>query len=183
MAKSLKQVLDQIDKLQREAEDLRRKEIAGVIARIQEAIAHYGLKPADLFESNSQVRRASSAKGPRAARSSRPAKYISEDGRTWSGVGKRPAWFNEALAAGKSPGDLLVGAESSGMTAAVNSLGRSSRGRKSVARKAAAKKEPGQPKYQDDSGKTWTGRGKRPAWFVQALADGKSPEDLLIPSS
>ena len=47
----------------------------------------------------------------------------------------------------------------------------------------AQKKTKGQPKYcnPDDPEQTWTGRGKRPAWFNQALESGKSLEDLMIP--
>ena len=44
-----------------------------------------------------------------------------------------------------------------------------------VRRRAAAL-----PKYQNDHGQTWTGRGKRPRWFKEALQSGKTPEDLLI---
>ena len=35
-------------------------------------------------------------------------KYRSPDGRTWSGVGKRPNWFLDALAAGLKEADLLI---------------------------------------------------------------------------
>ena len=34
-------------------------------------------------------------------------------------------------------------------------------------------------KYRDaTSGKTWSGRGRKPGWFVNALAEGKSLESL-----
>ena len=37
------------------------------------------------------------------------------------------------------------------------------------------------PKYKDpDSGNTWTGRGKSPAWMVAQLAAGRNKDDLLI---
>ena len=37
------------------------------------------------------------------------------------------------------------------------------------------------PKYQDpDSGKTWTGRGKSPAWLSAHLASGHNKQDFLI---
>lgn len=38
------------------------------------------------------------------------------------------------------------------------------------------------PKYRNpsDPGKTWSGRGKRPQWFVAALKAGKKEKDLLI---
>ncbi len=38
------------------------------------------------------------------------------------------------------------------------------------------------PKYRNpnDPGQTWSGRGKRPRWFVAALGAGKKEKDLLI---
>lgn len=38
------------------------------------------------------------------------------------------------------------------------------------------------PKYANpaDSSQTWTGRGRKPKWVVEALASGKSMEDLKI---
>jgi DNA-binding protein H-NS len=38
------------------------------------------------------------------------------------------------------------------------------------------------PKYRNpaDPAQTWTGRGKRPRWFNDALAQGKKESDLLI---
>ena len=41
---------------------------------------------------------------------------------------------------------------------------------------------PAQAKYQhpENSALTWSGRGRKPHWFVEALAAGKTPEDLTI---
>ncbi|WP_428926436.1 H-NS family nucleoid-associated regulatory protein [Marinibacterium sp. SX1] len=38
------------------------------------------------------------------------------------------------------------------------------------------------PKYRnpDDPTQTWTGRGRKPGWFNDALANGSAPEDLEI---
>ena len=37
------------------------------------------------------------------------------------------------------------------------------------------------PKYQDpDSGKTWTGRGKSPAWLSAQLAAGREKQEFLV---
>lgn len=38
------------------------------------------------------------------------------------------------------------------------------------------------PKYRNpaDSEQTWSGRGKRPRWFVAALDAGRTPESMLI---
>lgn len=44
------------------------------------------------------------------------------------------------------------------------------------------KRSPAVAKYAnpDDSLDTWSGRGRKPRWFVAALAAGKSPEELSI---
>ena len=44
------------------------------------------------------------------------------------------------------------------------------------------KRAPAAPKYANpaDPSQTWTGRGRKPKWMVEALAAGKSPEDMLI---
>lgn len=34
--------------------------------------------------------------------------------------------------------------------------------------------------HPDDGSLTWSGRGRKPQWFVEALASGKTPEDLAI---
>lgn len=38
------------------------------------------------------------------------------------------------------------------------------------------------PKYRNpaDSEQTWSGRGKRPRWFVAAIDAGRTPESMLI---
>lgn len=39
------------------------------------------------------------------------------------------------------------------------------------------------PKYQDpESGKTWTGRGKSPAWLSAQLSTGRDKQEFLIKS-
>ncbi len=119
MAKNYSQIQTQIKKLQAEAQAIRAKEIAAVVAKIRSAIAHYGLTVQDL---------GLNGRAPKAA---------------------KPA--NAALPAIK-------------------------KSRKN----AAAKKLAGVIKYRDDAGHTWTGHGKRPNWYLAALANGKSAEDLLV---
>ena len=38
------------------------------------------------------------------------------------------------------------------------------------------------PKYQhpENLSLTWSGRGRKPQWFHEALASGKTPEDLAV---
>ncbi len=44
------------------------------------------------------------------------------------------------------------------------------------------KRTPSVAKYANpaDSADTWSGRGRKPRWFSEALAKGKKPEDLAI---
>ncbi|MEK8051395.1 H-NS histone family protein [Ideonella sp. DXS22W] len=112
MARTLAQIQSQIDKLQKEAQALRAKEISGVVARIKEAIAHYGLTPQELFgETASKKPRGKVAKASGKAVAKKPAtppKYRDDAGNTWTGHGKRPNWFKAALAAGKTAADLEI---------------------------------------------------------------------------
>lgn len=48
--------------------------------------------------------------------------------------------------------------------------------------KAGGKGSKGLPKYAnpDDASQTWTGRGRKPNWVIEALDNGKALEDLSI---
>jgi DNA-binding protein H-NS len=116
MAKTLAQINEQIAKLQKQADEVRAKEISGVVARMKEAIAHYSLTPEDLgFTKRSSkapaaAHRRATQKGRRkgAKKPVGAVRYRDELGNTWVGRGKRPEWFKAALAAGKKPEDLAV---------------------------------------------------------------------------
>ena len=45
-----------------------------------------------------------------------------------------------------------------------------------------AKRAPAAPKYRnpDDAAQTWSGRGRQPAWFKEAIAKGTDPKKLEI---
>jgi DNA-binding protein H-NS len=115
MAKALTTLLKQIALLQKQADALRSREKTEVVDRIKEAIAHYGITTEDLFggsPAKATRKRAPKAEGkarkPAAKKAAGVAKYTDGAGRTWSGVGKRPNWFKDAIAAGKTAEDLLV---------------------------------------------------------------------------
>lgn len=110
----------QIAALQAQADALRKKEVAEVVAKIKDAIAHYGLTAADLglatsARKNAKLPAAGGGKlgskgrkkaGPKSL--ARTAKFNDDQGNTWGGMGKRPAWFKAALASGKTPEELLA---------------------------------------------------------------------------
>ena len=110
----------QIAALQAQADALRKKEIAEVVAKIKDAIAHYGLTAADLglatgARNNAKLPAARGDKSPGKRRnkagpkpSVRTVKFKDDQGNTWGGMGKRPGWFKAALASGKTPEELLA---------------------------------------------------------------------------
>ena len=54
-------------------------------------------------------------------------------------------------------------------------------GKASAKRVSTDKRNSVAPKYQDpETGKTWTGRGKTPAWLNSQLTSGRDKQDFLI---
>jgi DNA-binding protein H-NS len=105
----------QIASLQAQAEALRKKEVADVIAKVKDAIAHYGLTAADLglgkataAKTSGKIATKKALQNAAAKKPARAVKFKDDQGRSWSGIGKRPDWFKAALAAGKTPEDLLA---------------------------------------------------------------------------
>jgi DNA-binding protein H-NS len=90
------------EKLMAEAEQMRQKEIADVIADIREKMMTYGLTLQDIGGASSSRKRNST-------RTSKNVKYRGPNGETWSGGrGRRPRWVQEALKKGKKIEDFAV---------------------------------------------------------------------------
>lgn len=95
--KTYAEVKAELVALSKKAEEARAAEVADVIKRMREAIAFYGISAADLGLKTYTLR---TKKGV--------VKYSDGNGGGWTGHGRRPRWFVNALAAGKTPADLLV---------------------------------------------------------------------------
>ena len=161
MARSYAQIQKQIEELQREAEKLREQEVSGVVSRIKVAIEHYGLTAAQLgFVSANQTGSLKSLKQVRGG-----ARYADGQGNTWSGRGPRPSWLKEALAAGSSLERFAIGQ--------TNSSSSSKRVTSAPKKKRVAKFS-----YKDDAGHAWSGFGPRPQWVKDAIAAGRTLEEL-----
>jgi len=115
MTKTYLQVQKQIAQLQREADALRKKEAAGVLARIKEAIAVYGFTADELGVTARKTKaspvpkvkpRKAGKAGKKTGKASPAPKYKDDQGNAWGGRGPRPAWFKAALESGKTPADL-----------------------------------------------------------------------------
>jgi DNA-binding protein H-NS len=131
MTKSYAQIVKQIEVLKQDAERARRKEIAGVVGRIREAISAYNLTADDLglagvaaaapaasktFKMSMAAaapaapgkKRGPKPKANKAAKKPMVVKFRNDSGGTWGGLGKRPDWLRAALAAGKQLSDFAV---------------------------------------------------------------------------
>lgn len=93
-----KTLMGQAQALMAQAEQLRQAELKTVIQDIQAKLKAHGLTVEDLG-----ARRAG-------GESKRPApvKYRGPDGQVWSGHGRRPQWFVQAIAEGTTAKSLLA---------------------------------------------------------------------------
>lgn len=118
--KTYAEIQAEIARLQQEAEAVREAEVAGVIERMREAIAVYGITAQDLGLSGGGSVAAPRGRkaGPAAKRSAKAGKrktgeaagpkFRDESGNVWSGRGPRPRWLREALEGGRSLEEFLV---------------------------------------------------------------------------
>lgn len=127
----LDQILNQIEKLQAQAESERKKELKDVIADIREQIAKYELTQADLFGGGRGGRRRGRPAGKKsagkksaakkagrrrvakksAARKGKkvPPKYRDpQTGATWTGRGRTPRWVVDAEKRGVKRDKFLI---------------------------------------------------------------------------
>jgi DNA-binding protein H-NS len=165
MATRYSQIQKKIDALKAKADSLRLKEAGGVIARIKEAIAHYGLTVTDLFGGKT-ASRGRGAKREANGRAQVAARYADGQGNVWGGRGPRPRWLREALSNGKRLEEFDTWSAAAAPSGATRKASTGMKRRKGVVR------------YRDDLGNTWTGVGRKPRWFQEALAAGKKPEDM-----
>lgn len=168
--KSYAQIQQQIEALQRQADELRTQEVAGVIARIKEAIAHYGLAAEQLGYGGTP--RKAQAKAQKAIATRTPA-YSDGLGNSWGGRGPRPQWLKAALAAGKSLHDF--GSSGGAVPTIAVKAGKTSK----KAKGAPAKRRIATT-YRDEAGNSWSGFGPKPRWLKEALEAGKSLEQLAM---
>lgn len=93
------------EKMLQEAEELRIKELADVIAEMKVKISQYGITGADLGLSAPAATKKTSFKK---AAGGLPAKYRGPNGEEWSGRGRQPQWLITAVEQGKSKEDFAI---------------------------------------------------------------------------
>lgn len=196
---TFQQIQKQIEALQQRAAERRLVELASVIQQTKETIAVWELRPQDLFDGLQMGKLGKAGKAGKTGKTAKQTrsasaglarsggtKYADGKGGTWGGLGKRPRWLQEALAAGAQLADFLV--EQPGTAPdkkTVSSSPAQDAGSKRVSRRVAAPtrgarrvKAAPKPRYSDGTGNTWSGRGPKPKWVKSALAEGKQLSDL-----
>lgn len=98
----------QAKKLLQQAETLRKKEIAKVVADMKDKIKQYGLTANDLGFGAGGRKKTFGEQKIKTRKKKVAVKYRGLGGEEWSGRGRPPAWLKEAMANGKKKEDFSV---------------------------------------------------------------------------
>ena len=100
------QLNDLIQKAQVRQDELRKEKVTRVREKVQALLKAEGVSFEDVFGAGAGA----GVRGKRRGTGSVAPKYRNpaDPEQTWSGRGKRPRWFNEALKAGKKEKDLAI---------------------------------------------------------------------------
>ncbi|MFC5740190.1 H-NS family nucleoid-associated regulatory protein [Dyella tabacisoli] len=96
-----KQLNELISKAQLRQEDIRKESVGKLREKIHALVKAEGFTLEDIFGRGKATRKSGGTVPPKYRNPADPAQ-------TWSGRGKRPHWFNNALKAGKKEKDLLI---------------------------------------------------------------------------
>jgi DNA-binding protein H-NS len=118
---NLVDIQNQIEKLQRQASEIKSREFDKTVQEIREKMQAFGITIRDLQSSSGKsskgkAKSATKARGKKAgARSSQAgtvvaAKYRGPNGETWSGRGLTPKWLAALIAEGKAKDEFLISA-------------------------------------------------------------------------
>jgi DNA-binding protein H-NS len=159
----LEAIQEKIQRLQEQADAMKAKQASGVLGRIVELMSKNGISVADieayLGGKNGGARRGKSATTPVA---SVAVKYQDpKTGATWSGRGRAPAWIANA----KNRNRFLVDG---------NQVNASESGGSKATKPGNYVRRPQPAMYRDpETGATWSGRGRAPAWIANATDRSK----------
>lgn len=97
------ELVNQAQALMAQAEQVRKQELAAVIADIKVKMKEYGITVADLGSAAPAGRKSGGAKAKA------EPKYRGPNGETWSGgPGRKPDWVRNVLAAGQNIEDYAI---------------------------------------------------------------------------
>jgi DNA-binding protein H-NS len=118
-------IQSQIQKLQKQAADIKTKEFDKTVREIREMMAAFGISLKDLqapkrkaratkgtakgkTKANAKVAKKAVAKKGKKAGTTVAAKYRGPNGETWSGRGLMPRWMSALVAQGRSKEDFAI---------------------------------------------------------------------------
>jgi DNA-binding protein H-NS len=114
---SLMDIQSQIEKLQKQASDIKAKEFDRTVLEIIGKMRAFGITLKDLQAATSRAkpgaatgkkRRAAAGKAPKKAAGSVPAKFRGPNGETWSGRGITPRWLAALIAEGRTKAEFAI---------------------------------------------------------------------------
>ena len=119
---NLVEIQSQIEKLQKQASQIKAKEFDKTVIEIRQKMEAFGITVKDLQLAKSGKTKAVPVSKKRAGVAAKkgsttpvPAKYRGAEGQTWSGRGLTPRWMTTLIEQGKKKEDFLIvspGAES-----------------------------------------------------------------------
>lgn len=93
----------QTAELEKQLNEARKADRAGVISQIKQLMADHGLTPDDLGGKAGKEKKTSANAGKTVA-----PKYKDNQGNTWTGRGLQPKWIKALIASGKTLDDLKI---------------------------------------------------------------------------
>ncbi len=113
----------QIDKLQKQAEEIRSKEFSSTVAEIRKLMSAYGITIKDLQTPKGKAKagrpsKNSVAKVPKSKKEKSivAAKYKGPNGEAWTGRGLMPKWLSLLVESGQSKESFLIKADSESLS-------------------------------------------------------------------
>lgn len=155
---TLEAIETKIQRLQEQAEAIKAKKASATLDRIVELMNDSGVTIADIeAHLGGKKRGAKTSRKTPAGTATVAAKYMDpKTGATWSGRGRAPSW----IASAKNRNRFLV--EGNAVTTSTSAESPAKRQGSYVRGQQAAK-------YRDpETGATWSGRGRAPAWMANA---------------
>jgi DNA-binding protein H-NS len=174
MTTRYEQLISEMESLRQQAEELRAKEVAEVIAKMKRAIKVYGITAAELgFVSPAAAEEPTFDSTHRIS----GVPYADGHGNHWGGRGPRPKWLKALLDQGVPLEALRVNSPTGAQTNARHNGHRFAAG--SLAGEAH-RRSMRPVKFRNKEGQTWSGRGPRPMWLRRALSEGHSLTDFAV---
>ena len=104
----LETIQEQIEALQKQAQEIKAKEFTSALTKTQTLINNYGIQVSDLrFPRVTENRSNSEAKDKKVTQKA-PIKYRGPNGETWTGRGLKPRWITTLMDSGTALESLLV---------------------------------------------------------------------------